>query len=74
MCAGVTHVGGDMFKSIPSADAIFMKVSHFFSDHSLTCSSVPVIKWQIFFFLDSVFIILSFRDNLVLLIAGEGRG
>ncbi|KAM7264888.1 hypothetical protein ACFE04_002571 [Oxalis oulophora] len=22
---GVTHVGGDMFKSIPSADAIFMK-------------------------------------------------
>lgn len=26
--AGVTHVGGDMFKSIPHADAIFMKVSH----------------------------------------------
>ncbi|KAJ4845769.1 hypothetical protein Tsubulata_013106 [Turnera subulata] len=25
---GVTHVGGDMFKSIPSGDAIFMKVSH----------------------------------------------
>lgn len=24
--AGVTHVGGDMFKSIPSGDAIFMKV------------------------------------------------
>lgn len=24
--AGVTHVGGDMFKSIPGADAIFMKV------------------------------------------------
>lgn len=25
--AGVTHVGGDMFESIPTADAIFMKVS-----------------------------------------------
>lgn len=25
--AGVTHVGGDMFQSIPSGDAIFMKVS-----------------------------------------------
>lgn len=25
---GVTHVGGDMFKYIPQADAIFMKVSH----------------------------------------------
>lgn len=24
--AGVTHIGGDMFKSIPSGDAIFMKV------------------------------------------------
>jgi len=23
---GVTHVGGDMFQSVPSADAIFMKV------------------------------------------------
>lgn len=23
---GVTHVGGDMFKYIPTADAIFMKV------------------------------------------------
>ena len=26
--AGVVHVGGDMFSSIPSADAIFMKVSY----------------------------------------------
>ncbi|XVE76085.1 hypothetical protein DITRI_Ditri12bG0144600 [Diplodiscus trichospermus] len=26
---GVTHVGGDMFKSIPAADAVFMKVSKF---------------------------------------------
>lgn len=24
--AGVTHVGGDMFQSIPAGDAIFMKV------------------------------------------------
>lgn len=23
---GVTHVGGDMFQSVPSGDAIFMKV------------------------------------------------
>ena len=23
---GVTHVGGDMFQSVPNADAIFMKV------------------------------------------------
>ena len=26
-CAGVEHVGGDMFVSIPKADAIFLKVS-----------------------------------------------
>lgn len=26
-CAGVTHVGGDMFNSIPNGDAIFMKVN-----------------------------------------------
>ena len=26
-CAGVEHVGGDMFVSIPKADAVFMKVS-----------------------------------------------
>lgn len=25
--AGVEHVGGDMFVSVPKADAIFMKVS-----------------------------------------------
>jgi hypothetical protein len=25
--AGVEHVGGDMFESVPKADAIFMKVS-----------------------------------------------
>lgn len=24
---GVTHMGGDMFQSVPSGDAIFMKVS-----------------------------------------------
>lgn len=28
---GVTHVGGDMFESIPAADAIFMKVNFIFS-------------------------------------------
>lgn len=27
-CVGVEHVGGDMFVSIPKADAVFMKV-HF---------------------------------------------
>lgn len=27
--AGVEHVGGDMFVSVPSGDAIFMKVSLF---------------------------------------------
>lgn len=27
MLAGVEHVGGDMFESVPKADAIFMKVS-----------------------------------------------
>lgn len=26
-CAGVSHVGGDMFDSIPNGDAIFMKVN-----------------------------------------------
>lgn len=32
---GVTHVGGDMFKSIPTGDAIFMKVRSFFVFHFL---------------------------------------
>lgn len=27
MLAGVEHVGGDMFETVPKADAIFMKVS-----------------------------------------------
>lgn len=31
--AGVTHVGGDMFKSIPSGDAIFMKVQNLKPDY-----------------------------------------
>ena len=30
---GITHVGGDMFVSVPSADAIYMKVSN--SKHSI---------------------------------------
>jgi hypothetical protein len=29
MLAGVEHVGGDMFKSVPKGDAIFMKVSEY---------------------------------------------
>ncbi|KAF1869804.1 hypothetical protein Lal_00017381 [Lupinus albus] len=29
--AGVEHVGGDMFESVPHGDAIFMKVSFSFS-------------------------------------------
>ena len=29
MIAGVEHVGGDMFVSVPKADAVFMKVSFF---------------------------------------------
>lgn len=28
LCAGVKHVAGDMFKNVPSGDAIFMKVSN----------------------------------------------
>jgi len=27
LLAGVEHIGGDMFESVPSGDAIFMKVS-----------------------------------------------
>jgi hypothetical protein len=27
--AGVEHVGGDMFESVPKGDAIFMKVSEY---------------------------------------------
>jgi hypothetical protein len=27
MLPGVEHVGGDMFETVPKADAIFMKVS-----------------------------------------------
>lgn len=27
MLSGVEHVGGDMFETVPKADAIFMKVS-----------------------------------------------
>jgi len=29
MLAGVEHVGGDMFESVPKGDAIFMKVSEY---------------------------------------------
>lgn len=29
----MTHVGGDMFKSIPTADAIFMKVRTLTNDN-----------------------------------------
>ncbi|KAK6939888.1 O-methyltransferase domain [Dillenia turbinata] len=36
---GVEHVGGDMFKSVPSGDAIFMKwILHFWSDDH--CSKI----------------------------------
>jgi len=28
--AGVTHVGGDMFKGVPKGDAIFLKVNSSF--------------------------------------------
>lgn len=31
VCVGVTHVGGDMFKSIPNGDAIFMKVHNIYN-------------------------------------------
>lgn len=34
--AGVTHVGGDMFKSVPDGDAIFMKVRPAFPFSFLT--------------------------------------
>lgn len=27
MIAGIEHVGGDMFESVPNGDAIFMKVN-----------------------------------------------
>jgi hypothetical protein len=30
MGAGVENVGGDMFVSVPQADAVFMKVSYLF--------------------------------------------
>ena len=30
MGAGVQNVGGDMFVSVPKADAVFMKVSFYF--------------------------------------------
>ncbi|KAM7265015.1 hypothetical protein ACFE04_002698 [Oxalis oulophora] len=40
-CKGVTHVGGDMFKSIPKADVIFMKlILHNWSDED----SVKILK------------------------------
>lgn len=32
---GVEHVGGDMFASVPSGDAIFIKVIFFFSFSSI---------------------------------------
>jgi hypothetical protein len=31
--AGVEHLGGDMFESVPKGDAIFLKVSFIFSGH-----------------------------------------
>lgn len=38
--AGVTHVGGDMFESVPNGDAIFMKVNSRFYRNYLSIFSV----------------------------------
>jgi len=51
--AGVTHVGGDMFESIPTADAIFMKVS-------ICKNSLYFIYFFIFNFFFSTKLIYSF--------------
>jgi len=41
MIAGVEHVGGDMFVSVPKADAVFMKVSFFFQSIGTTMPPTP---------------------------------
>jgi hypothetical protein len=43
MIAGVEHVGGDMFVSVPKADAVFMKVS-FFHPLEPLCHLLPFIR------------------------------